>query len=388
MRGGRVFFILAFVLILGLIGLFVVWRFFLSGSSQPTTEAPPTPIPVEVLVVTQNISAGTKLDETTLTAAPWPQDSFLPGMFRSDQLIELKGRVVKYDVSAGLPILDGMLLKDTEQIPTEGSPWAFSIPPGQVAISLPMSRIGFVAYGLRPGDHVDVIGSQSMIDVDTDFQTTSPNFTGIALSAGPPDPETKEPNPLTVGVSSLGPSSGADPVTGQLQSPPILSPGISGKVVINPQLGQAVFEVPSELQRPRIVSYMLLQNVVVLQVGNFPTSAAAPVEGDDQAVVRTVEPGMEGGPTGSLPDVITLIVRPQDAVTLNYLMLAQSQMAAHLSLVLRGANDNSRETVLPVTLQFLLEQYQIPVPARLPYSLSPRLDKLVPPAEAVATPIP
>jgi hypothetical protein len=45
---------------------------------------------------------------------------------------------------------------------------------------------------------------------------------------------------------------------------------------------------------------------------------------------------------------------------------------------LRGANDSTRENTLPVTLGFLLEQYQIPVPAKLPYSLTPRIDTLSP----------
>jgi Flp pilus assembly protein CpaB len=60
-------------------------------------------------------------------------------------------------------------------------------------------------------------------------------------------------------------------------------------------------------------------------------------------------------------------------------MTAQTKMAATLSLVLRAASDSSRENVLPVTLQFLLEQYQIPVPARLPYSLNPRIDDILMP---------
>jgi hypothetical protein len=53
-------------------------------------------------------------------------------------------------------------------------------------------------------------------------------------------------------------------------------------------------------------------------------------------------------------------------------------MATQLSLVLRGATDSSRENTLPVTLGFLLEQYQIPIPAKVPYSLTPRIDALSP----------
>jgi pilus assembly protein CpaB len=32
-----------------------------------------------------------------------------------------------------------------------------------------------------------------------------------------------------------------------------------------------------------------------------------------------------------------------------------------------------------VTLQFLLEQYNIPIPVKLPYATEPRLDEIVPP---------
>jgi pilus assembly protein CpaB len=122
---------------------------------------------------------------------------------------------------------------------------------------------------------------------------------------------------------------------------------------------------------------MLLQDAVVLQVGDFPLPGQ---EVQPQGTVTpTPAPEQQEGeqPAGPVPpDVVTLIVRPQDAVTLNYVMAAKTKLAATLSLALRAANDSSRENVLPVTLQFLLEQYQIPVPARLPYSLNPRIDNV------------
>lgn len=379
MRRGRVFFILAFVLILGLIAVLVVWRFIIQPASRQVTQATPTPIPVEVVYLTQSVSKGTSLDDPMMATIPWPQDSLMPGMFTSDQITELVGRVVKYDLQAGTPLMDTFLLAENEQIPTSGSPWALNIPPGMVAVSVPMNRIANLAYGLRPGDHVNIIASMMFLDVDTDFQTQLPNYTGLAVSSGPPDPESGEPIPLTAGIASLSPGGMTDPETGQPIPPEPLSPGILGKVVIDPVLGQAVLVVPSEGQRPRFVSHQLVQDVVILQVGNFPLPG-------EEAVQGTPTPTPEGGPAEgeeapapTLPDVVTLIVRPQDAVTLNYLMLAQTQSAVQLSLVLRGASDTSRENVLPVTLQFLLEQYQIPVPARLPYSLNPRIDLLVPP---------
>jgi hypothetical protein len=184
-----------------------------------------------------------------------------------------------------------------------------------------------------------------------------PNNSGVVIASGPPDAVTGEHNPLTVEIAA----------------------GTYGKTIIDPVLGQAVYVIPSESQRPRMVTHMLLQDVIVLRVGNFPLpeeEAAASQASEPTPVPEQAAQATPSAPTA--PDIITLIVRPQDAVTLNYLMLAQSQLAAQLSLVLRGANDATRDTTLPVTLGFLLEQYQVPVPAKLPYSLNPRIDALSP----------
>ena len=72
------------------------------------------------------------------------------------------------------------------------------------------------------------------------------------------------------------------------------------------------------------------------------------------------------------PDVITLVVSPQDAITLNYLILN----GAELSLAMRPAEDSSTTDTEAVTLQFLLDQYNIFVPAKQPYGLEPRIDDL------------
>ncbi len=71
-----------------------------------------------------------------------------------------------------------------------------------------------------------------------------------------------------------------------------------------------------------------------------------------------------------ISDVATLIVTPQDAVTLNYLMLSN----VNLNLVLRSAGDDQKVDTEAVTLQFVLDQHRIPVPAKLPYGNNPRTD--------------
>ena len=70
------------------------------------------------------------------------------------------------------------------------------------------------------------------------------------------------------------------------------------------------------------------------------------------------------------PDVITLIVDPQDAVTLNYLLFS----GAELTLALRAADDDFITATESATLQFLLDEYNITMPAKLPYGMEPRVD--------------
>jgi pilus assembly protein CpaB len=80
------------------------------------------------------------------------------------------------------------------------------------------------------------------------------------------------------------------------------------------------------------------------------------------------------------------MVSPQDAVTLNYLIFSGAQ----ITLTLRNPNDvDNYPPTEAATLQYLLSQYNIPVPAKLPYSLEPRIDSLVPPYmpnDAVSSP--
>jgi Flp pilus assembly protein CpaB len=344
MKRGPMFIIFAVLLIFGLLAMLVVWRFVLSPSQQSAETPTATAIPqVEILVVSQSISKGTVIKEDMLAAIPWQVSSLAPGMYKADKITDVIGSVAKLDISSSTPLLASMLLAPGETISAIGSPWALSIPSGMVAVSIPMDTLSSVSYAPRAGDHVCVIVSMLFVDVDTDFQSANPNKTGVVIA--------------------------------------------SGKTLIDPVLGQAVHVYPGENQRPRLVSSMLLQDVVVLQVGKFPLKDESQQE--TEATPTLTPEGETATPTApEVPQVITLIVTPQDAVTLNYIMLAQSQLAAQLSLALRGANDTKHETTLPVTLGFLLEQYQIQVPAKLPYSLNPRIDALSPVLIATPTPQP
>jgi len=144
------------------------------------------------------------------------------------------------------------------------------------------------------------------------------------------------------------------------------------------------------------VSQTLIQNVMVLQLGNFPTpyeraQAELPVE--PTPTPNPAAPAEETAATEEVeappppPDVITLIVTPQDAVTLNYLIFSGAQ----LTLAMRNPLDTSIIPTEAVTITFLLDQYNIPIPVKLPYGFQPAVSELVQPVltnDIIPTPEP
>jgi len=84
-----------------------------------------------------------------------------------------------------------------------------------------------------------------------------------------------------------------------------------------------------------------------------------------------------------------LIVTPQDALAINWAING----GLDLTLTLRSPNDPTPEIETDsVTLQFLIDNYDIAVPSKLPYGTEPRLtapDLVFPPdLEVEPTPVP
>ncbi len=141
--------------------------------------------------------------------------------------------------------------------------------------------------------------------------------------------------------------------------------GVQGRTEVETAFQQGIYVLPSEdHQRPRLVCQMVLQNVSVLKLGSFalPQVATTDQTNPDTQVAQPQE----------IPDVVTLIVTPQDSVTLSYMVYG----GAKITMTLRNVLDDSRVATEAATLQFLLSQYNIPVPAKLPYAVQPRIDTL------------
>ncbi|NOY97771.1 MAG: hypothetical protein GXP40_01005 [Chloroflexi bacterium] len=349
MRRGRIFIYLALILLIALVAGFL----FLRQASERTASAVPTPSLVEVVVAGQNIPQGGVIADDALTTVLLPQDKVVAVMFTNDQRGQLVDKIAKYPIEQGVMITRPMIVDTVADIAPSGPEWVSLVSPGMTAIAVPISRLASVAYGVGDGTHVNVIACFLFVDVDSSFQSSLPNRTAFVAASGfKPD----EAPSLAASVSG-GQSNEA-------------AASVQGRVELDPTFQQPVYVVPSEEQRPRPVCQMIFQDVVVLRLGDFPVDTGAPQAVND-------EPGQPQAeaPAPLPPDIVTLMVTPQDAITLTYLLYNN----ARLTLTMRGAGDVSRVETEAATLQFILSQYAIPVPAKLPYAVEPRINALIEP---------
>ena len=347
MRRGRIFIFLALILIIGLAVVALVFRQYL-GAESPVAETQPTT--VQIYIAGQNIPQGEPITEDVLATLDIPQDKVASVMFTTGQKDELVGKIARYPIDQGVVITRPMV--SDGQLAEGGPEWAAQIPQGMAAIAIPTTRLASAAYGVRDGAHVDVSACFLFVDVDPSYQSELPNDVGFLT--GPTDIKPPDMPGVTLGIY-----------------PPDI-PQSQGRTEVEPAFQQGIYVMPSERQRPRLVCQMLLQNVKVMKMGGFPFQQA-PVDtgqADQQQQQAQVVPQ-----TDQNPDIVTLLVTPQDSITMSYLVYT----GAKITLTLRNATDESRVVTEAATLQFLLSQYNIPVPAKLPYALEPRVDELISP---------
>lgn len=329
-----------------------------------TTEATATPEPttIDVIVAARDIPRGTRLSAEEVTTVAWPETVPLPTGALTVSLSldaagreQVDGRIARVDILNGQPVLDHMITPGDEPtgLSQTGSDAALAIPTGQVAIAFPLSRVAGVAYALRAGDHVDILVSFRMVDVDEDYQTILPNKVGFTVF----------------------PATFTD-ITGSLAD--------AGREEEGP-FGTKIMVVPSEeTQRPRQVTQLLIDNVTILRVGTFSlmdidqpivvTRAAAtppPAEGEEAPVEGEVTP-TPVPQVAVVPDIVTLIMSRQDALVLKYAL----ETGADIDFALRSVLDNAVTDVTTdsVTLQYIIDFYNVAIPPRLPVASEPRID--------------
>lgn len=352
MRRGRIFIFLALILIIGLAVVALVFRQFLGGDTGVVEQQPST---VQIYIAGQNIPQGEPITEDFLATIEIPQDKLASVMFTTNQKDELVGKIAKYPIDQGVVITRTMVSEG--ELATGGPSWAANIPDGMTAIAIPTTRLESVAFGVRDGAHVNVSACFLFVDIDPSYQTEMPN-----------DVQTLQGPSLDFGGAELANPPAMPGITLGVFPPDTPQP--QGRTEVEPAFQKGIYVVPSEQQRPRLVCQMILQNAVVLKMGSFPFQQVAVDAGQaEQQQAQVVQQ------TEQNPDVVTLIVAPQDSVTLSYLVYS----GAKITMTLRKAADESRVATEAATLQFLLTQYNIPVPQKLPYGMQPRVDELISP---------
>lgn len=348
-RRGRIFILIAIILILGVAALYLLVVRPQALAARPSAATPaPADEMSNIVMSVQAVPYGTILTENVLTTVPYPKKLIVPGVFYTE-ISQVVGKRAKIDLDAKMPITSS-LVQDT----AEGSLSSFKIPDGMVAVTIPiLNPVASVGYAPQPGDHVNVISTMMFVDVDASWQSVLPNVTArVVIPPGPPE------NPSAVAIVQ-GAGDGSQ----------------QGRAEQDQTLAQPVYLQPSEPQRPRLVSQTILQDVMVLEVGE---ASLTPTKVTDQAqATPTPAPNQQAAtPVVKKPKIITLVVTPQDAVTLNYLMYSGAQM----TLALRGAGDEQRVKTDAVTLQYTMDSYSIPLPAKQPYALQPGKTELTLPA--------
>jgi pilus assembly protein CpaB len=348
MRRGRTLILVLLIIVIGLVVAFVAFRQFVLAP-QTTAEQP---VYVDIYYAAQNIPQGGRITEDLLATMRIPEENVVTTMYTRDELpVLLTNKVAKYPIDQGTPLTESVVVDSSSAVPISGPQWAALIPPGMTAMTIPVDRLSVSGYAINDGAHVNINACLLFVDVDPSFQTALPNNiatltgTGFAEEGGLP-------------TLSLG-------------APPSETP--QGRLELDPSVQQPYYIIPSEEQRPRLVCQMLLQDVVVMKLGNFPlTSISAASTTTTTTELAPTDPQQS---PSTPPDIITLIVSPQDSITLSYLIYTN----AKISMSLRNPSDQTRLATEASTLQFLLSQYNIPVPAKLPYAMQPALTDLVSP---------
>jgi pilus assembly protein CpaB len=278
---------------------------------------------------------------------PFPKNELVEGTFFTS-VESVIGKKAMYPLEARMPLTPRMLLDGA----MGGSIAAFDIPVDKTALSVIIDREALIAYAPQAGDHVMVIGCMTLVDVDPEYQTILPNYTGSV---------TKQILTAEASTESLAViiASGGD---GSRQ----------GRTELDPTLNEPVYIVPSEPQRPRLVCQNVIQDAIVLRSGDFPINGVEPTPADQVVVPE----GEEAAPPPEIPapDIVTLVVSPQDAVVLTYMRKAN----INLTLALRNPNNDQIIVTDAVTQQYLMDQKNIPLPAKLPFAIEPRVGLYAP----------
>lgn len=329
-------------------------------SAEPVETIPPL---VEVVVSLQTVPRGHQMTADILALDMRPAGSVGSNVITSiDDALNLFART---DIYQGETLTYDSLVDDITQIGLDSFGPSSLIPPGYVAQAVPMNRLTGVGYGLSEGDFVDIMVTFLFYQVDEEFQTYLPNDAAFYLEEQIEAVE-EAGSPLAF-----------------ITQPIIFLVSPIGRFEQLPT-GDLAHIKPNEediIPRPVPVT-MIIQNARVVQVGQYelpkdpslliPTATPEPLE-EGQAT-PTPPPAQTPTPTPIPDDVVVVALQPQQQLLLRYAVGVNAQVF----FALRGINDGQLYSVENMTLDFLLERFNVEVPPNLGYSVETLIRDVTP----------
>src|SRR4051812_5927047 len=132
-----------------------------AGAGAQQAAAAPVPMGPKVLVAKKALPVGTIIDADSFSFQPWPKELMQSAYYLENQPDgdpkKLLGTVVRYPITAGQPVTRGTLVG-----PQDRGFLAAALAAGMRAITVPVNTTAGVAGFVFPGDHVDMVLTQTV----------------------------------------------------------------------------------------------------------------------------------------------------------------------------------------------------------------------------------
>ena len=143
------------------IGTALLARSIFAGAAAPTADAMQAAAAKgpKVLVAQRALPVGTIITADAVAYQAWPKDMVQDAYFLNGEadVSKLIGTVVRFNVTAGEPLTQGSLVA-----PGDRGFLAAALGPGMRAVTVPVSAKTGVAGFVFPGDHVDLVLTQTV----------------------------------------------------------------------------------------------------------------------------------------------------------------------------------------------------------------------------------
>ncbi len=148
-------------LVIAVVTAVMAKNMFAGAGTQQAAAAPAVPLGPKVLVAKKALPAGTIIDPDSFAYQPWPKELvqsayYLDGSADGDPK-KLFGTVVRFPITAGQPVTRGSLVG-----PQDRGFLAAALGAGMRAITVPVNTTAGVAGFVFPGDHVDMVLTQTV----------------------------------------------------------------------------------------------------------------------------------------------------------------------------------------------------------------------------------